>query len=279
MGIEVGRTVGVSNPQTHNSNNYHANGHNSHGAYGQKTNNSVGQAARQKPANEILAALPTTILERLRPHLRPVLLPTGTVLFEEGRSLQKCYFPSTAIVSYLLTSHDGHDVAVNLVGREGLVGVESIVCGGQSINRAVVQVKGYGLQIPAEVIREEFRRGGVLQDLILQHMHRMLAQSSQIAMCNQLHQVEPRLCRWLLSIHDRLDTNEIRITHEDMACALGVRRSGISIAANGLRESGLIGYSRGRLQILNRQGLEHNACECYTSLNHAMQPAEYKACA
>jgi CRP-like cAMP-binding protein len=159
--------------------------------------------------------------------------------------------------------HDGSTAEMALAGNDGVVGVATFLGGGTMPHRAVVQISGNALKIPARVLQEEFARGGPLQQLLLRYTHALIIQISQTAVCNRLHSVEQRLCRWLLLCHDRVNGAEIAMTQEFIANLLGGRRESVTIAAGHLQDMGLIQYSRGHINILDREGLETMVCECY----------------
>jgi CRP-like cAMP-binding protein len=160
------------------------------------------------------------------------------------------------------TLENGMTAEVGLVGNEGAVGLGICLGGDTFPNRAVVQLKGQAIRIRARALQEEFKRGGALQIRLLLYTQALMTQISQTAVCNRLHSVEQRLCRWLLLWHDRANSPELRMTQEFIAGMLGGRRQSVTLAASRLQSAGLIRYSRGYLQILDRHGLEAMACEC-----------------
>jgi CRP-like cAMP-binding protein len=212
--------------------------------------------------NVLVTGLSDEDRDRMRTHLEPVNLTLREVLFRPEEFLPHVYFPDTAIVSLLTTLSDGNGMEVGLVGREGFAGV-SAVLGGTETKVGTVQGSGLAWRMDAELLRSEFRRGGKFQGAILRYVHALMAQISQSVVCNTRHPVEGRLARWLLMYHDRLDRDEFEMTQEFMANMLGTRRPSVSEIAGRLQEMGLIRYSRGRIQILDRPGLEQFACECY----------------
>lgn len=210
--------------------------------------------------NHLLAALPREEYERLAPHLGEVSLTLRQVLFSPGDEIAHAYFPTNSIVSLLTDLSDGSGMEVGLVGREGLVGV-SVILGGSETKVATVQAEGNALKIRADALREEFRRGGTLQNGLLRYTHALMTQISQSVVCNVRHPLPGRLARWLLMYHDRLGRDEFSLTHEFMAAMLGVRRAGVSNVANELQRMGFISYRRGHVRIIDRKGLEEFACE------------------
>jgi CRP-like cAMP-binding protein len=200
--------------------------------------------------------------ERFAAHLEPVELKLSVVLFRPDELISHVYFPTNSIVSQLTDLEDGAGMEVGLVGREGMVGISAIL-GGEETKVATVQGEGTAVRIRVEHLREEFARGGSLQRGLLLYTHALMTQISQSVVCNARHHVEGRLARWLLMYHDRIGSDEFYMTHEFMANMLGVRRPGVSEIANRLQEMGLISYKRGRIKILDREGLEGLVCECY----------------
>jgi len=213
--------------------------------------------------NNLLAALPVPERERLGEHLEPVQLRLGEVIYESGGELRHVYFPTTAIVSLLYLMENGASAEIAVVGNDGIVGV-ALFMGGESMpNRAVVQSAGHAYRLNGQLLKDEFRRGGALQRLLLRYTQALLTQMAQTAVCNRHHSVDQQLCRWLLLSLDRLPSAELAMTQELIANMLGVRREGVTEAAGKLQKAGLIRYSRGRITVLDRPGLEQQACECY----------------
>ena len=220
----------------------------------------TGHATR---GNRLLQVLPADAWERLSPHLHPVELPLGAVLYESGVELDHVYFPTTAIVSLLYVLADGASSEIAVVGREGIVGVSLFMGGGRTPSRAEVRSKGHALRMAAPVLRKEFERAGPVMHVLLRYTQALITQMAQTAVCNRHHSVDQQLCRWLLLSLDRLDGDDIVMTQELIANMLGVRREGVTHAAGRLQEKGLISYVRGRITILDRRGLEAAVCECY----------------
>ncbi len=219
--------------------------------------------ASPQAVNRLLAALPDAEYQRLVPHLERVPLPLKQVLHKRGESIEYVYFPHRAIVSLISSPETGSKVEVGLVGNEGVVGIPNILGDNIAVTTAVVQLAGSGMRIKASLIKSEFQQGGVLQSLLLRYTQALYALASQNAACNRLHHLDDRLARWLLLVCDRVGSNELRLTHEFIAQMLGVRRAGVTEAANSLQQAGLIRYHRGKITILNRQELEAASCSCY----------------
>ncbi|MBE9050000.1 Crp/Fnr family transcriptional regulator [Nostocales cyanobacterium LEGE 11386] len=216
--------------------------------------------------NRLLAALPKSDYERLIPHLKPVSLSLQKILLQPAEPITHVYFPHRAIVSLISTMENGSSVEVGMVSNEGMVGIPVILGSNSSNTTAIVQVSDGGMQMPADVLKSEFKRGGVLQDLLLRYLHTLYTQVSQGAACNRLHTLEQRLARWLLTVSDRMESDDFPLTQEFIAQMLGVRRSGVTVAANSLSQKGIIYYNRGNISIQNRYALEATSCECYQVL-------------
>ena len=213
--------------------------------------------------NHLLAVLPEAERERLLPHMDLLPMPLGKSLYESGDRLDHVYFPTTAIVSLLYIMEDGASAEIAVVGNEGIVGVALFMGGETMPNWAVVQSAGHAYRLPGRLLKQEFNKGGALQHLLLRYTLAMLTQMAQTAVCNRHHTVDQQLCRWLLLSLDRLPANELSMTQELIANMLGVRREGVTEAAGKLQSAGLINYSRGRIIVLDRPGLEARVCECY----------------
>jgi CRP-like cAMP-binding protein len=213
--------------------------------------------------NDLLAALEAEEWQRWSPHLRKTKMPLGQVLYEAGGTMSHVYFPTTAIVSLLYVMEDGDSAEIAVVGREGLVGIALFMGGGSTPSRAVVQSAGVGYRLEASVLQKEFGRSGPVMALLLRYTQALITQMAQTAVCNRHHTLDQQLCRWLLLSLDRLPGNELLMTQELIANMLGVRRGGVTDAASKLQEAGLIRYSRGRILVLDRPGLEQRSCECY----------------
>jgi CRP-like cAMP-binding protein len=213
--------------------------------------------------NHLLAALPADVFGRLEPHLEPVSMPLGSPIYESGGRLQHVYFPTNSIVSLLYVLENGASAEIAVVGNEGVVGISLFMGGDTTPSRAVVQSAGEGYRLKAAILKSEFERGGQLMQLLLRYTQALITQMCQTAVCNRHHSVEQQLCRWLLLSLDRLASNELVMTQELIANMLGVRREGVTEAAGNLQRAGLIRYSRGRITVLDRPGLERSVCECY----------------
>jgi CRP-like cAMP-binding protein len=219
--------------------------------------------------NRILQALPEEDRDRLIRNMVPVSLPIKTVLFEPGEPIRAVYFPLGGVISLVTPLDDGAIVEVATVGNEGIVGVP-LVPGGSLAVRAISQVSGSSLRMEAGAFLSEVRRAGAFSDLFHQYLPALFGQIAQAAACNRLHTNEERLSRWLLMSHDRVGVDDFAITHEFLGQMLGSRRATVTLSAGILQAAGLIRYHRGHVSILDRDGLESVACECYRSIKREL---------
>jgi CRP-like cAMP-binding protein len=213
--------------------------------------------------NRLLSALPVEEYQRLLPDLQPVTFSLGDVVYELSEHLDYLYFPTTSVISLLYTMEDGSTAEMGLIGNEGVVGVAVFLGGDTTPNRAVAQIAGSAFRLKAAILQREFAKGGAFQRLLLRYTQALITQISQTAVCNRLHSVENRLCRWLLLSHDRARSDELIMTQEFLSHMLGGRRESVTVAAGSLQDAGLIHYARGHIKILDRKGLEASVCECY----------------
>jgi CRP-like cAMP-binding protein len=221
-------------------------------------------SAKSSPiANQLLAALPKKDYQALQGHLEEIPLVFEELLYRPGLPISDVYFPNSGIVSLLAAINDHASLEVGLVGNEGMVGLGAFLGVGSSMNRAVVQGVGTAMKMKATTLRKQCNNGGALPRLLQRYAHSVLTQISQSAVCNQFHSIDARLARWLLMTHDRMGNDEFQITQEFLSNMLGVRREGVSKAAGKLQKRKLIRYSRGRLRVLDRAGLEATSCGCY----------------
>jgi CRP-like cAMP-binding protein len=219
--------------------------------------------SKDQPRNRILAALPAAEMERLLPHLKSVTLEYKQVLYEPHKTIRYSYFPEDSVISMVTTVVDKPIVEVGLAGREGMVCVATFLGADSTPHQGIVQGQGRAMRVKASVLREEFKRGGRLQDLLLRYTQAHLVQISQTSVCNRLHALEARLSRWLLMIHNRIDGDNFLLTQDIISMMLGAQRTGVTEAAGILQKREIIRYSRGRIAILDRQKLEETSCECY----------------
>lgn len=218
---------------------------------------------RHRIGNHLLAALPEAEWARMAPHLVPVDMPLGQVVYESGDRLHHVYFPTTCIVSLLYVMADGASAVIAIVGNEGMIGIALFMGGETTPSRAVVQSAGKAYRMDARILKEEFSRAGPMQRRLLRYTQALITQMAQTAVCNRHHSIDPQLCRWLLLSLDRLPSNELKMTQELIANMLGVRRPGVTEAAMKLQAAGLIRYSYGHIEVLDRARLEKRVCECH----------------
>jgi len=214
-------------------------------------------------ANRLLAALPKKDYQRLLPELEQFPLVFGDILFEPGDTISDVYFPDSGIISLLSKVESQKLLEVGIVGNEGVAGLPAVLGVPVSLNRGLVQSPGTAMRMKAAVLQKEFRQDGALQKLMHRYLHSLLTQISQSAVCYRFHMVDARLARWLLMTHDRVGSDDFRLTQEFLSNMLGVRREAVSKAAGALQKRGFVNYSRGRITILSREGLEATACQCY----------------
>ena len=220
--------------------------------------------AQSKPRhNQLLAALPPTDYERLLPYLEPVALPLGLTVHRAGEQEKYLYFLTAGIVSRYCLTENGASAEFAVTGREGVIGIASFLGGAGLPSEAVVVSAGYAYRLGVDLLQKEFNHFGTLPRLLLRYTQALIAQTGQTAVCNRHHSLEQQLCRYILSNLDRLPSDVLAVTQELIANMLGVRRGGVTEAAGNLQKAGLIRYSRGRLVVLDRTGLEARACECY----------------
>ncbi|MEA5508169.1 Crp/Fnr family transcriptional regulator [Crocosphaera sp. UHCC 0190] len=218
---------------------------------------------QSKSGNQLIDALPLEESKRLAPYFKLVYLQSSTILHEPGEFIDFAYFPIGAMISLVSIMDNGATTEMGLIGNEGFIGLPIVLGGEHSISRAIVQMEGDALKIKGSILKQEFQRGLNLQKLLLIYTQARLTQVAQTSACNRQHSIRQRLSRWLLSVYDGVLKDELPLTQEFMANMLGTRRAGVTNAANELQKAGLISYSRGKVHILDREGLEENACECY----------------
>lgn len=217
--------------------------------------------------NYLLATLATDDFERVRSHLESVSFKLGEVLYESGQKMEYVYFPTTAIISLLYIMENGATAEIGIVGNDGVLGMALFLGGDTTTSRAIIQNAGDAFKMKAIDLLVEIARNGMFQKLLMRYTQALITQISQTAVCNRLHSLEQQLCRWLLLSHDRLNSDELVMTHDLISNMLGVRREGITLAAQKLALKKLIINNRGSIMIIDRQGLEETVCECYKVVN------------
>lgn len=218
---------------------------------------------RAPVANRLLAALEPDEYERVASRFESIALPVKMSLLVPGRHVTHVYFPLSGVCSVTALMSNGTSVEVGIIDSEGVVGAHEALGGVAPVNCCYVQIEGEAVRVPATLFREEFARHGTLQRVTLEWMQTFVSQISQTAACNRLHSVEQRLARWLLMCHDRVDSNDIALTHEFLGVMLASPRPGITKAVGQLSADGLIATARANITIVDRVGLEATACECY----------------
>lgn len=214
--------------------------------------------------NRLLAALGASELARLLPHLEPVNLKLGEVIYEPNQRVSYAYFPTTSIISLQYIMDTGACAEAAGVGNEGMLGLPLLLGGNTTPSTAIVQTAGHAFKLEQSILKKEFNAGGILQKLLLRYTQAVMTQMFQTAACNRHHSVEQQLCRWLLMTVDRIPSGELLMTQELVANMLGVRRESITEAAGSLQNADCIRYRRGHISVLDRKKLEHKTCECYS---------------
>jgi CRP-like cAMP-binding protein len=220
----------------------------------------------QTYGNRLLDALPSNVLDRLRPHLETVALPSNQTIHEPGEVAEHVFFPTSGLISIVATTTDGESVEIGMIGKEGMFSVAAILGDETPSQRAMVQLPGSALRMSARLLWSEADSDAPLRMLLLRYVQVTLMTSAQTAACNRLHHLEQRCARWLLSAHDRAEADTFPMTHEFLAMMLGVRRPGVTIAAQAFQAGGIITYNHGTMTILDRKGLEAASCECYRAI-------------
>ena len=216
-----------------------------------------------KVSNLIIDALPAELKSYLLTRLQPVDLPVGTVLTKPGQIPPFAHFMTSGIASVVTFMSDGLGAEVGVIGREGLVEAINILGPATAPTTAFIQSEGSALRMPFADLHHLFLANSQLSQRILECVQSQSFILSQLAACHGLHEIEERLARWLLMVRDRLESDQFVLTQEFLAEMLGARRTSVTIAAGTLQRNGLIKYSRGRIQVVDRKGLEDAACECY----------------
>jgi CRP-like cAMP-binding protein len=217
-------------------------------------------------SNTILTSLSESDAAALRPHLKATHLEQKTVLFEAGDTISEVYFPTTAVVSLVLTFASGEMTEAAMVGRDGAVGIASALDGKVAMSRAIVQLGGNAMICEQAAFRSAALQSERLIALVMRHEQTLFAQAQQSTACMAHHEVDARLCRWLLRARDLSGSNKLPFTQEFLAEMLGVQRTSVTTVARTLQEAGMIKYSRGKIEILDVDGLREGVCECYETV-------------
>jgi len=213
--------------------------------------------------NALIAALPASECERLAKNLELVPLTLGQVLYESGQTMSHAYFPIDCVVSLLYVMRNGESAEIAIVGNEGMVGLALFMGGESTMSRAIVQNAGHAYRLKAQVLKDEFQKGGALNRLLLMFTSALITQMVQTAACNRHHPVDKQLCRWMLLSLDRLSSNQISMTEKLIGNMLGLSSADVTKATNALQKAGLIHYDAGDITVLDRPGVEKRSCECY----------------
>ena len=224
----------------------------------------MSKAQRQSErSNRLLGALETSSRERIDPYLEPINLKLGALVCEAGGLLEHAYFPQGAVLSLLTVLENGSAIETANIGREGAFGLFAAMYSRASFNRSIVQLEGDLVRCPIRLLQAEFQRSEHVRDLFVSYSETLLSQVQQTVACNAMHTTEEKICRWLLMMHDRAEGEVLAYTHEFLSHMLGTNRKSVTLAAQAMQMAGLISYRRGRIQILDRPGLEKASCECY----------------
>ena len=218
--------------------------------------------------NRILASLSKAEISRLSPNLSALDLPSGKTLLEPGQDAGYAYFIETGLASVVVAMADGSMVETGITGNDGLVGFAALLGTKTAPTRTFMQIAGTGFKIKAQHLLDEFEKSGTLQKKVNRYFQAHLVLTGQTAACNRVHDIAERLARWLLICHDRMEADTFAITHEFLGHMLGTRRSTVTLAAGILQKGGVISYSRGKVIIRDRKGLEKAACECYRTIKN-----------
>jgi CRP-like cAMP-binding protein len=216
--------------------------------------------------NRLLNALPGESYERLLPHFERVALPIQQVLWPSDEPIRSVYFPRTCVISLVVRLAEEPPVECATIGCEGMLGVPVALGAESTSSQALVQIAGEAVRIAAAVFRDVLLDDAAVSGLALRYAQALLEQTSQSVACNRRHGIEERCARWLLMTHDRVGNDRFPLTQQFLAFMLGVRRASVTVAAGMLQEAGLIRYSRGKITVLNREGLENASCECYRTV-------------
>ena len=214
----------------------------------------------------MLDALPDEDFDLIRPHLRVVELTHELVLARAGEAIPRVYFPSTGVISLVVSLSEGEMVEVAMIGRDGVFGASMVRDGAISLNDAMVQLPGSTFTLELPHFRAAAEKSALFREALVRQEQVLLIQAQQSAACNAYHTVEARLSRWLLRMHDLFDGDSLPLTQGFLAQMIGVRRNSVSLVANTLQQAGLIRYSRGHIDIANLEGLKETACECYETV-------------
>jgi CRP-like cAMP-binding protein len=217
-------------------------------------------------SNAILASLSESDVAALRPHLKATYLLQKTVLYEDGDTIKAVYFPVNAVVSLVVTLASGEMTESAMVGKDGAIGIASALDGKVAMSRAIVQLAGDAMVCDPAAFRSTALQSEKLISMVMRHEQALFAQAQQSTACMANHEVDARLCRWLLRARDLSGSDHLPFTQEFLAEMLGVRRTSVNTVARTLQEAGMVRYTRGKIEILDLEGLREGACECYETV-------------
>jgi CRP-like cAMP-binding protein len=222
-------------------------------------------------ANHLLGALARDDLLALEPNLELVRVKNAQLIRGAGAPATHVYFPTTAVMSLLYVMEDGAIVELASIGKEGAIGLQTLDCDGVAPSRVEVRSGGLAYRIPVSAMRRESERSFGMYRVTVLYMQALMTQIARSALCTRHHSIRQQLGRWLLVARDQQQSDELAVTQQIIADMLGVRREGVTDAAGKLRDAGLIRQRRGRITVLDRQGLEECACECYHTIRHEFE--------
>jgi CRP-like cAMP-binding protein len=222
--------------------------------------------------NLFLRSLSETDLKALQPSMTHVSLTTGECLVDRGGRVEAAYLPLTCILSVITTMRSGTSVESRTIGIESGFGLLHALGSTYAYERVEVQVSGEAFRIPVAALREAAERSPALTTRIVKHAQATLVQAAQSVACMALHGASERMCRWLLLTRDRLNSDVLPLTQEHLGIMLGVQRTTVTAIAMDLQRRGLIRYSRGRIQLLDMEALQHESCECYGDIEMSIEP-------
>ena len=213
--------------------------------------------------NYLLSRLPLEHYERLRPHLQLVELALKQGIYEPNVPIRHAYFPEQGMISVVSLMQDGNSIEVGTIGQEGMAGTELLLDSASTPYQFFVQIPGHAQRIEGALLKAEVERSADLRKVLNRYQSIYLLQMMQSVACNGLHSIPQRCCRWLLIARDRAKTDDMKLTHEFLGLMLGVRRASVTDVLRPLQDAGLVRSNHGTISILNREGLESGACECY----------------
>lgn len=213
--------------------------------------------------NRLLAALPVETYESLVPHFEEFSFVPGDILFQAGDKIRHVYFPGKGMISLLSVTEQGQTIELGYTSHEGMVGLPIVLGRDEMPYQAMAQADTDCLRIDSKIIVSCFRRGELFHDVLLRYVSALMKQISQTGVCNHFHTIEARLCRWLLVMFEHSDTTILHLTQEFLSHMLGVQRTSVGLVAGTLQSAGIIRYSRGKIELLDRNKMKAWACECY----------------